>query len=331
MVGSSNLLGPTFFSSVLENKMFDGVNHGHVSAKNHALTFTLNNDFFKWVSLKKFTRNYETHITSYYKRHLQNKTFETPLELQEYIQSNSTGIKNIVKSARNYLNFCEQLEFIPIKLINKYRKVLKFEHGNVDFHVPTDKEVITNLAKLSGCHELKLVYYILATSGIRYIECIDFLKNYDTNKVITSRGFISYNISRQRNTKNINNIYLPQFVFKKLKQISISYNSLRMQYNRRKPIFALKYLRKWQYNFLLYNQVPESVADFIQGRSGKSVSANHYLAKFQQASFWYGKVATKLKRLFHNTNLAKKTSPRSSYTDKSHSHNFVNYSGGKLK
>jgi hypothetical protein len=60
----------------------------------------------------------------------------------------------------------------------------------------------------------------------------------------------------------------------------------------------LKYLRKWHYNFMLYHHVPESVADFIQGRSSKSISANHYLAKAQQADFWYGKIAGALTKVF---------------------------------
>ena len=62
--------------------------------------------------------------------------------------------------------------------------------------------------------------------------------------------------------------------------------------------FSLKYLRKWQYNFMLYNQIPESVADFIQGRASKGVSANHYLARSQQAEFWYSKIVSTLENVF---------------------------------
>ena len=43
----------------------------------------------------------------------------------------------------------------------------------------------------------------------------------------------------------------------------------------------------------------ESVADFIQGRTNRSVSANHYLAKNQQANFWYGKIITKINQIVH--------------------------------
>ncbi len=61
---------------------------------------------------------------------------------------------------------------------------------------------------------------------------------------------------------------------------------------------AGKYLRKWNYNFLIMQNVPESVADFIQGRSPVSVGSMHYLAKVKQADFWYGKVANALVEVF---------------------------------
>lgn len=57
---------------------------------------------------------------------------------------------------------------------------------------------------------------------------------------------------------------------------------------------APKYLRKWQYNFLIYQGVPESVVDFIQGRSSESVGSMHYLSKVKQADYWYGKALDNL-------------------------------------
>ena len=47
-----------------------------------------------------------------------------------------------------------------------------------------------------------------------------------------------------------------------------------------------KYLRKWHFNFLILNNVPESVADFIQGRAPSTVGSMHYLAKVKQADEW---------------------------------------------
>lgn len=41
---------------------------------------------------------------------------------------------------------------------------------------------------------------------------------------------------------------------------------------------------------MILNDVPESVADFIQGRASISVSSMHYLAKVKQADEWYARI-----------------------------------------
>ena len=61
--------------------------------------------------------------------------------------------------------------------------------------------------------------------------------------------------------------------------------------NIRKNGVAPKYLRKWFYNFLIINNVPESVADFIEGRAPESVGSMHYLSRVRQADYWYEKTA----------------------------------------
>ena len=55
-----------------------------------------------------------------------------------------------------------------------------------------------------------------------------------------------------------------------------------------------KYLRKWFYNFLVFNSVPEGVADFIEGGAPNSVGSMHYLSKAKQADRWYKQVVDEL-------------------------------------
>ena len=45
--------------------------------------------------------------------------------------------------------------------------------------------------------------------------------------------------------------------------------------------------------FLILNGVPESVADFIQGRASVTVGSSHYLAKTKQADEWYSRIVDK--------------------------------------
>ncbi|MBN1175343.1 hypothetical protein JXA48_01740 [Candidatus Woesearchaeota archaeon] len=175
----------------------------------------------------------------------------------------------------------------------RYRKVLKLGRDGNDYYVPSNEDVLSCYTALKENEDLELIFLILATSGIRFVECLDFLKTFDVNKFKINDGFVSYSVANNRKTKNINTVFLPLFVYEKLKRITGSNNRLQDVYNK-KATFNAKYLRKWQYNFLLYNGVPEGVADFIQGRASNSIGANHYLAKNQQAEFWYKQVAKKL-------------------------------------
>jgi intergrase/recombinase len=250
--------------------------------------FSETEEFLEWIKLKVGQEHF-VHISSYFKRHLANKKFKGPLEMYKYI-SEQKGGNNLIKAARGYLNYCEAMSKLSPEIIETYRKVLKLKRSRTDYHVPSDEEVINNYNLIKGNKNLELVYLVLACSGLRYIEVLRFLKSYDKSKFVDHGDFVSYNISEIRGSKSVNNLYLPKFVYDKLKHVDNTYNSLRQRFKEKGLTFTLKYLRKWNYNFLIYNGVPESVADFIQGRSSSSVSANHYLAKSQQANHWCHKI-----------------------------------------
>jgi intergrase/recombinase len=268
------------------------------------ISFNYWEEFLEYLTLQNYSQSHFRHVTCYFKKHFKDKKFESPMALQKYIQSKQSGVSTLIKTARVYLNYCEKFEKIPISTIEKYRKFLKSVSHKPDVFVPNDKEVLSAYNQIKDNKELELVFLILMTSGIRYIECLDFLNSYDLKKFRVFDGFVSYTVSDNRRTKNINNIYLPLFVYNKLFHISVSkYDVMRMCFKRAGCNLALKYLRKWHYNFLLYQNVPESVADFIQGRASKSVSANHYLAKAQQVEHWYPKIALNLPIIGHEPKL----------------------------
>ena len=286
-------------------------------------------EFSEWIDTRGHSNEHSVRLKAYYTKNFNNKEFNSPMELHTYIQDKQFDINNITKCIRVYLNFCDLFDKLPLNVIAKYRSLLKLKKYHYDNYVPSDEAVITGISKLKRNSPLELLYLVLATSGIRYSEAIMFLSTYDSNQFIVSNNYVSYNVSELRHTKNINNIYLPLFVYKQLKHISNTKHALRQRYNERHVGFSFKYLRKWQYNFLLYNNVPESVADFIQGRASKSIAANHYLAKSQQAGFWYSKIVSNLERVFSNIKPTTKSYTNSQDTVKSQKDKVQNYSEAK--
>jgi len=82
-------------------------------------------------------------------------------------------------------------------------------------------------------------------------------------------------------------------MFKLLKSLdfNLSYKTARNSYKIRKRtgkrIVRLKYLRKFAFDRMISLEVPESVADFIQGRTPKSIGAKHYIKLKRKAIHFY--------------------------------------------
>ena len=87
-------------------------------------------------------------------------------------------------------------------------------------------------------------------------------------------------------------LYLPSSFLYELKSCNGINGDMRkkIKYGR----VSASTIRKWNLNFLIENGIPESVADFIQGRASVTVGSSHYLAKTNQADLFYLKVIPKL-------------------------------------
>jgi len=56
-------------------------------------------------------------------------------------------------------------------------------------------------------------------------------------------------------------------------------------------VISYKYLRKFAFDKMIELEVPESVADFIEGRVPKRIGAKHYMALARQANKFYPRYA----------------------------------------
>jgi len=166
----------------------------------------------------------------------------------------------------------------------RYRKVVKIPRTNTDNFVPEDEQVISALNKIED-RKYRLAYKLLVYSGIRLREAVYLLNNYHENKIITNGIIAKYPLSLDRGTKKAYYAYMPKEFTDEVERQDLKEPGVRQHIARRQ--LASKYLRKWQYNFLISNGVPESVADYIQGRAPSTVGSLHYLAKTQQADLWY--------------------------------------------
>jgi len=251
-------------------------------------------DFISWM-YERCSKKHVDNIVNYLDKYL-TKVISNPKELFYLIRSVKRGKRHLCMGIRDLLKFYEMFDLMREESLAKYRKVVKIPKTNTDDYVPDDGKVISAFKKFKN-EKYRILFKLLAFSGIRLIEAIRLLSNFNKDRLIVNQKVAKYALSLDRGTKKIFYAYMPKSFALKLKPTEITDGAAKKYFSING--LPAKYLRKWNYNFLILNGVPESVADFIQGRASITIGAMHYLAKVKQADQWYSKIADKLLELFN--------------------------------
>ncbi len=257
--------------------------------------YSVKRDFEQWLK-RRVSKTHAEKLLYYLDKYLV-EPIKSPKDMEQLISKVKGGRRHFCMGVRNLLKFYEEHELMDVEIIEKYRKIVKIPQTGVDTYVPSDEEII-NAYKKAKDERYKLLFKLLAVSGLRLCEGVWLLSNFDKRRLMVNRKIAKYPLNLDRRTKRAHFAYMPLSVAEELKKIRLSFANAQ-SYLAKKMGLPAKYIRKWHYNFLILNGVPESVADFIQGRSPISVGSMHYLAKVKQSDEWYAKVADKLVELFH--------------------------------
>jgi len=248
---------------------------------------SVRDSFTKWM-LNKTSEDYARKMIGYLDR-FANQIIKDSEDLFDIIEKSSSK-KNIILALRNLINFCEERKIISSEFANMLKKELKCVRSQMDSYIPSDDELIKAYQRFND-EDYKIVFKVLMFSGLRVTEVVKFLNEFDEKRLMLSDKIAKYPLFLDREQKKSYFVYLPADFTKELRKMNITEQGVKKYFQRRK--LPAKYLRKWNYNFLILNGVPESVADFIQGRASITVGSMHYLAKVRQADEWYSRVVDK--------------------------------------
>ncbi len=204
------------------------------------------------------------------------------------IKNAAPSQKLITIALRNLLNFAEEMDLLEDVQIIKMRRGLKVVKNSSDNYIPSTSKVMKVYRTIEDPRH-KLIFEILLFSGIRIREAVHFVNEFDKEKLEIKENFTRYPLFYLRKSKRVYYVYLPLELALKIEKTETTPKAVERYFQKRG--LPAKYLRKWNYNFLIMHNVPESVADFIQGRASISIGSMHYLAKVKQADYWYSKVA----------------------------------------
>ncbi len=218
-----------------------------------------------------------------------------PDELEELIL-NIKGDK-FAKGLRNFFNFLEEEKRLAaINGINLERwrsKTFIRKYRAREEFISDDelKEAFYSYIRKINNDEIELVFLLLVYSGLRLTHLIEALQNYKSSNVVKVNDEVNrYPIAFvSKGRKKAYWLYYPSWIELKRVKKGYSYFEKNLAYKR----VTATNIRRWNYNFLVVNRVPESVADYIQGRASVTVGSSHYLAKTMQADEWYSRIVDK--------------------------------------
>jgi intergrase/recombinase len=272
---------------------WDGIEEVNRKNNNEIDYRKVRKDFIKWM-YERCTKEHTDKLVYYLDKYL-NKPIASPRELFELLSSVKSGKRHFCMAVRDLLKFYETFDLISEESLARYRKVAKIPKTNHDDYIPDDSKVIGAFRKIED-NRYRLIFKLLALSGIRLRGAVYLFNTFDKDRLVINDKIARYPLSFDRKTKRSFYAYMPKNFALELERVSITESGVKSYLNRRG--LPAKYLRKWNYNFLILNGVPESVADFIQGRASITVGSMHYLAKVKQADEWYSRVVDKLISVF---------------------------------
>ena len=200
------------------------------------------------------------------------------------------------------------------EFLDGLRKAIPKDEVGIDIKVPEEEQIISDLRRLaSDPLKYQVAYNLLLDSGLRLVEVVKLLNTFPEAEHL--EGFYRCPVGLFRGSKQAYYCYLTEYTFQQIMRLKndgdpaslerrlkdgFTKDSIDMwhkKHNYTRP----KYLRKFANDTMTSEKlnIPESVADFIQGRVPKSIGAKHYMQLKRKADQYYPRYAeyvTELRR-----------------------------------
>ncbi len=192
----------------------------------------------------------------------------------------------MVLAIRILLNYYETIGYNKDYLDSLRNAIPKFRSG-IDLKIPTEKEIMDSLNKLMDApQKYSAVYNLLLDSGLRLVEGVTLINEFKKAEEIN--GFFRCYLGKFRGNKNSYYGHFSESTFNQIRAVNEKIDVRNSgHYFTKRGYIPSKYLRKFSFDKMIELEIPESIADFIQGRVPQRVGAKHYMALARQASKFY--------------------------------------------
>jgi len=205
---------------------------------------------------------------------------------------------NLDRALRNLLNFYRDIKGYDEGFILKLKRAIPHIKTGTDEYVPTEERIVETFKVLRTAPLKYRVLWWLGLMGVRFEHGIRALNELDFSRAEDLKGFYYLKVGWDTGPKKCYVIVMPKFVYEMIMEFKASggklkksaVDSFRRRLKRKgMEIEPVKYVRDFAYNAMLQVGIPESLADYLNGRGPQTVGAKHYLEKKRQIITHYSK------------------------------------------
>jgi len=234
-------------------------------------------------------------FTSYLDRFVGERKIMDPRDVMEIFNGLSRGqVHHLDRALRALLNFYRDILGYPDDWVRRLKKAIPKDQVGIDINTPDEAEVFSSLVKIREINSnYRVLWLLLLESGVRLVEAVRMLNEFDERKLYyVNERYCRYSLGMFRGMKQAYYAYFSRNLLQKIQDLKGGKKFLfspanASHYFSKHGILTPKYLRKFVFDKMTDLGIPESTADFIEGRVPKTIGARHYTLFVRKADRFY--------------------------------------------
>jgi len=250
-------------------------------------------DFLKYLesisynerTVKKIVAQLDKHVT----------VVKEPFDIIELFSKVKRSRRHLVLGLRKWFSFYDALG-VSKSYLDSLRAPLPRVSCGIDLKIPSETRIVESLRKLSKAPLMyQALYNVLLDSGLRLVEPMELINSFKDAEAVN--GFYRCELSMFRGEKQAYYGHFTETTLSLIRQVKDKLGDIAASnYFKKYGFVAPKYLRKFAFDKMIELEIPESVADFIEGRVPKRIGDKHYLALARQSAKFYPRYAAYLEK-----------------------------------
>jgi intergrase/recombinase len=246
-------------------------------------------DFLKYLESISYNERTIKKIVSQLDKNVSE--IKDPFDIVTLFSKVKHSRRHLILGLRKLFRFYE-LQGVDKDYLNSLRAALPKVHCGIDLKIPSEARIVESLRKLPKAPlKYQALYNLLLDSGLRLVEAVELINSFKDAEAINA--FYRCELAMFRGEKQAYYGHLTENTLKLVREVQEKLGDIAASnYFKKYGYVAPKYLRKFAFDKMIELEIPESVADFIEGRMPKRIGAKHYLALARQSSKFYPRYMT---------------------------------------